>query len=171
MRKNSIKNTRINSEVQRELSEIISREIKDPRIHPMTTVVAVEVTPDLKYCKAYISVLGSEEAGKETIKGLKSAEGFVRRQLASRINLRNTPEITFVLDQSIEYGVNMTHLINEVTKDLDTDEPEADEDDLWGRQCRFTQTAVSGCLTGFEAYTQKGRQERRPFSLSGDEKL
>lgn len=96
----------------------------------MTTVVAVEVTPDLKYCKAYISVLGSEEAGKETIKGLKSAEGFVRRQLASRINLRNTPEITFVLDQSIEYGVNMTHLINEVTKDLDTDEPEADEDEL-----------------------------------------
>lgn len=130
MRKNSIKNTRINSEVQRELSEIISREIKDPRIHPMTTVVAVEVTPDLKYCKAYISVLGSEEDGKETIKGLKSAEGFVRRQLASRINLRNTPEITFVLDQSIEYGVNMTHLINEVTKDLDTDEPEADEDEL-----------------------------------------
>lgn len=96
----------------------------------MTTVVAVEVTPDLKYCKAYISVLGSEEAGKETIKGLKSAEGFVRRQLASRINLRNTPEITFVLDQSIKYGVNMTHLINEVTKDLDTDEPEADEDEL-----------------------------------------
>lgn len=130
MRKNSIKNTRINMEVQRELSEIIRGGIKDPRIHPMTTVVAVEVTPDLKYCKAYISVLGSEEAGKETIKGLKSAEGFVRRQLASRINLRNTPEITFVLDQSIEYGVNMTHLINEVTKDLDTDEPEADEDEL-----------------------------------------
>ena len=130
MRKNSIKNTRINSEVQRELSEIISREIKDPRIHPMTTVVAVEVTPDLKYCKAYISVLGSEEAGKETIKGLKSAEGFVRRQLAARINLRNTPEITFVLDQSIEYGVNMTHLIHEVTKDLDTDEAQADEDEL-----------------------------------------
>ena len=130
MRKNSIKNTRINMEVQRELSEIIRAGIKDPRIHPMTSVVSVEVTPDLKFCKAYISVLGSEEAGKETIKGLKSAEGFVRRQLASRINLRNTPEITFVLDQSIEYGVNMTHLINEVTKDLDTDEPEADEDEL-----------------------------------------
>ena len=130
MRKNSIKNTRINMEVQRELSEIIRGGIKDPRIHPMTSVVSVEVTPDLKFCKAYISVLGSEEAGKETIKGLKSAEGFVRRQLASRINLRNTPEITFVLDQSIEYGVNMTHLINEVTKDLDTDEPEADEDEL-----------------------------------------
>ena len=66
MRKNSIKNTRINSEVQRELSSIISRELKDPRIHPMTTVVSVEVTPDLKYCKAYISVLGNEEAAKDT---------------------------------------------------------------------------------------------------------
>lgn len=129
MRKNSIKNTRINSEVQRELSEIINREIKDPRIHPMTTVVAVEVTPDLKYCKAYISVLGSEEAGKETIKGLKSAEGFVRRQLANRINLRNTPQISFVLDQSIEYGVNMTHLINEVTKDLNTEDSSTDGDE------------------------------------------
>lgn len=118
MRKNSIKNTRINSEVQRELSEIISRELKDPRILPMTTVVAVEVTPDLKFCKAYISVLGSEEAGKETIKGLKSAMGFIRTQLARRVNLRNTPEITFVLDQSIEYGVNMTRLINEVTSGL-----------------------------------------------------
>ena len=115
MRKNSIKNTRVNSEVQRELSEIISRELKDPRIHPMTTVVAVEVTPDLKLCKAYISVLGDEEAGKDTIKGLKNAVGFIRTQLARRINLRNTTEITFILDQSIEYGVNMTRLIDEVT--------------------------------------------------------
>ena len=73
MRKNSIKNTRINMEVQRELSQIIRSEIKDPRIHPLTSVVAVEVTPDLKYCKAYISVLGDEEAGKATIEGLRSA--------------------------------------------------------------------------------------------------
>ena len=118
MRKNSIKNTRVNSEVQRELSEIISRELKDPRIHPMTTVVAVEVTPDLKLCKAYISVLGDEEAGKDTIKGLKNAVGFIRTQLARRINLRNTPEITFILDQSIEYGVNMSRKIDELTRDL-----------------------------------------------------
>ena len=130
MRKRSIKNTRVNTEVQRELSNIIRGGIKDPRVAPWTSVVAAEVAPDLKTCKAYISVLGSEEAGKETIKGLKSAEGFVRRQLAARINLRNTPEITFVLDQSIEYGVNMTHLIHEVTKDLDTDEAQADEDEL-----------------------------------------
>lgn len=105
-------------EVQRELSEIIRTEIKDPRIHPMTTVVSVNVTPDLKYCRAYISILGDEEAGKATIEGLKSAEGYIRRELARRVNLRNTPEIKFILDQSIEYGVNMSKLIDEVTKDI-----------------------------------------------------
>ncbi len=111
-------------EVQRELSEIIRSEIKDPRIHPMTTVVSVDVTPDLKYCKAYVSVLGDAEAAQETIQGLKSAVGYVRRELAHRVNLRNTPEITFVLDQSIEYGVHMSHLIDEVTKDLKEDTEE-----------------------------------------------
>ena len=126
MRKNSIKNTRINMEVQRELSQIIRSEIKDPRIHPLTSVVAVEVTPDLKYCKAYISVLGDEEAGKATIEGLRSAASFVRRELAHRVNLRNTPEIKFILDQSIEYGVNMSKKIDEVTKDLKTEGVEED---------------------------------------------
>lgn len=122
MRKNSIKNTRINGEVLRELSNIIRGEIKDPRINPMTSVVAVEVAPDLKSCKAYISVLGDEESQKNTIKGLRSAEGFIRTKLAKSINLRNTPEITFVLDQSIEYGVNMSHLIDEVTAGLKNEE-------------------------------------------------
>ena len=118
MRKNSIKNTRINMEVQRELSQIIRSEIKDPRIHPLTSVVAVEVTPDLTYCKAYISVLGSDEAAKAVVEGLRSAVGYIRKELARRVNLRNTPEIKFILDQSIEYGVNMSRLIDEVTKDL-----------------------------------------------------
>ena len=127
MRKNSIKNTRINAEVLRELSEIIRNSIKDPRIHPMTSVVSVEVTPDLKYCKAYISVLGNEDAAKATIEGLKSAEGYVRRELARRINLRNTPELKFILDQSIEYGVNMSKLIDEVTKDLHQGEGQDEE--------------------------------------------
>ena len=118
MRKNSIKNTRINGEVMRELSKIIQGEIKDPRIHPMTSVVSVEVAPDLKTCRAYISVLGNEEAQKETIAGLKSAEGYIRRQLAKTVNLRNTPEIRFILDQSIEYGVAMSKLIDDVNKNL-----------------------------------------------------
>ncbi len=114
MRKNSIKNTRINGEVQRVLAEIIRGEIKDPRICPWTSVVAVEVAPDLKSCKAWISVLGDEEAKNNTLLGLKSAEGFIKRQIAKTINLRNTPEITFVMDQSIEYGVNMSRKIDEV---------------------------------------------------------
>lgn len=119
MRKNSLKNTRINGEVLRELSNIIRGEIKDPRINSMTSVVAVDVAPDLKTCKVYISVLGDEQSQEDTIKGLKSAEGFIKTRLAKTINLRNTPELTFILDQSIEYGVNMTKLIDEVTKDLD----------------------------------------------------
>lgn len=116
MRKNSIKNTRINGEVQKVLSEIIRGEIKDPRISPLTSVVSVSVTPDLKTCKAFISVLGNEEAQTNTMAGLKSAVGYVRRQLAKELNLRNTPEITFVLDQSIEYGVNMSKLIDDVVQ-------------------------------------------------------
>ena len=114
MRKNSIKNIRINSEVQKELSNIIRTEVKDPRIHPMTSVVAVEVAPDLKSCKAYISVLGNEKAAEDTLEGLKNAVGYIRRALARSVNLRNTPEITFILDQSIEYGVHMTRLIDDV---------------------------------------------------------
>ena len=114
MQKNSMKNMRINGEVQRELSNIIRSEVKDPRIAPMTSVVAVEVAPDLKTCKAYISVFGDEEAQNNTIKGLNSAEGYIRLALAKSINLRNTPEIRFILDQSIEYGVNMSKKIDEV---------------------------------------------------------
>lgn len=125
MRKNSIKNTRVNSEVQRELASIIRGEIKDPRIHPLTSVVHVEVAPDLKTCKAYISVLGDQDAQESTLAGLKSAEGFIRRQLAHNLNLRNTPEIRFILDQSIEYGVHMSQLIRE--NHVDRAEEEKDE--------------------------------------------
>ena len=116
MRKNSVKNTRINGEVQRVLAEIIRGGIKDPRIAPMTSVVAVEVAPDLKTCKAWISVLGDEKAQADTLAGLKSAEGYIRNQLARTINLRNTPQITFIMDQSIAYGVNMSKLIDEVVE-------------------------------------------------------
>ena len=125
MRKNSIKNTRINSEVQRELANIIRGEIKDPRIHPLTSVVTAEVAPDLKTCKAYLSVLGDQEAQKKTLEGLNSAVGYIRRQLARNLNLRNTPEIRFIMDQSIEYGVHMSRLIDE----NHVEESGRDEDD------------------------------------------
>ena len=133
MRKNSVKNTRVNGEVMRVLAEVIRSEIKDPRINPMTSVVAVEVAPDLKTCKAWISVLGNEESQKDTLAGLKSAEGYIRNQLARKINLRNTPEIRFIIDQSIEYGVNMSRMIDEVNraddeKHVDDDQTEAGVD-------------------------------------------
>lgn len=122
MRKNSIKNTRVNAEVQRALAEIIRGEIKDPRISPLTSVVSVEVAPDLKNCKVYISVLGDEKAGQDTLAGLVRGEGFIRNCLARTINLRNTPQLHFVLDQSIAYGVDMSRKIDEVMKDTQQEE-------------------------------------------------
>lgn len=141
MRKNSIKNIRINGEVQKELSRIIREDLKDPRIHPMTSVMEVEVAPDLKTCKAYISVLGSDEEAKATVQGLKQAEGYIRRELARTVNLRNTPQIRFMLDQSTEYGVAMSRLIDEIAvkegrmagadeEDGYADEDEFDEDEF-----------------------------------------
>ncbi|MBQ8970859.1 MAG: 30S ribosome-binding factor RbfA [Lachnospiraceae bacterium] len=114
MRKNSRKNVRINAEVQRELADIIRAGIKDPRIAPMTCVTDVEVAPDLKTAKVYVSVLGDEDKKAETMEGLKSADGYIRHQLAERLNLRNTPELRFILDTSSEYGMKMSKLIDEV---------------------------------------------------------
>ena len=131
MRKNSIKNTRINGEVQKVLAEIIRGDIKDPRISPLTSVVAVEVAPDLKNCKAYISVLGNEQAQKDTLAGLRSAEGFIKNRLAKIINLRNTPELHFVIDQSIAYGVDMSRKIDEVVKDIVSEDEDVLEEDVF----------------------------------------
>lgn len=124
MRKNSVKNTRVNGEVQKVLAEIIRGELKDPRISPMTTVMAVEVAPDLKSCKAFISVLGDVQSQEDTLKGLNSAMGYIRTQLAKKINLRNTPEIKFIMDQSVEYGINMSKLIDEVNAGIHEREEE-----------------------------------------------
>lgn len=112
--KKSIKNTRINGEVQKELSRIIREEIKDPRIPLMTSVSDVIVTGDLKYAKIYISVLGSKKEKEDCMAGLKSATPFIRTQLAKTVNLRNTPELNFVLDESIEYGVEMYNKISKL---------------------------------------------------------
>lgn len=114
MRKGSIKNTRINSEVQKELANIIRGGIKDPRVAPMTCVTDVEAAPDLKTCKVYISVLGDEAVRKDTLAGLKNAEGYIRHELAHNLNLRNTPTLTFIADVSTEYGMKMSQLIDEV---------------------------------------------------------
>lgn len=139
MRKNSIKNTRINSEVQKALAEIIRSEIKDPRVPQFTSVTDVEVAPDLKTCKVWVSFLTQPERYDDAMKGLNKAEGFIRASLAKKINLRNTPEIRFVLDTSIEYGNRMSKLIDDTMKNMeekkkkygitdDSDDISSDED-------------------------------------------
>ncbi len=106
--------TRINDEILKETANIIRSECKDPRVNVLTVVTKVETTNDLKNCKIFVSVLGSEEEKKSAMEGLKNATGFIRKELATRINLRNTPELRFVLDESLEYSMRMNKLIEEV---------------------------------------------------------
>ncbi|MFP4698105.1 MAG: 30S ribosome-binding factor RbfA [Eubacteriales bacterium] len=115
MKKKTSRMIRINEEIKRELSSII-RSLKDPRIHPMTTIIEVDATNDLKHCKVFISVLGKEEEQKDSVQGLNNASSYIRTLLARTINLRNTPEIKFVGDQSIERSIRMSKLIDEVNK-------------------------------------------------------
>ena len=109
--------TRVNDEITKELANIIRGELKDPRIGVMTSVLRVETTQDLKYCKIFISVLGNDEEKKEVMKGLKSASGYIRHLLAERINLRITPELMFRLDDSVEYGIKMSKLIVQISNE------------------------------------------------------
>ena len=129
MRKgNNYKGGRTNSDVQRVLSHIIMNELKDPRINPVrTSITKLEVTKDLKYCKVYISVFGDDEKKKDAIAGLDSAKGYIRRTLAGSLNLRNTPELQFTLDNSIEYGVEMAKKIDDILGTSSEDEADADD--------------------------------------------
>ncbi len=106
---------KINEEVRRELANVI-RNLKDTRIPMMTSVVAVNVTSDLRYAKAYISVMGDEETKKKAMEGLRSAAGFVRREIGKKIDLRYTPEFVFELDHSIEHGAHIEKLLKSVEK-------------------------------------------------------
>lgn len=106
---------RINEEVRRELSEILREEVKDPRVDQhLLSVIKADTSKDLKYCKVFISILGDEEQRMETAKALKSAAGFIRRELAARLNLRNTPELKFVMDDSIEYSIHISQMLKEI---------------------------------------------------------
>ncbi len=129
MKKGSIKNNRINGEVLREITSIIRDEVKDPRIDPLLTVTRVEVTPDLQYCKCFVSSLGSDDDLKESIEGLKNAGGYIRRELAHRVNLRKTPELQFVPDRSMEYAIEMSKKIEALALagGMPKDEPEDEE--------------------------------------------
>lgn len=115
--KKSIKKTRINEAMQREVSRIIREEVKDPRIPLMTSVTHAEVTGDLRYANVYISIYGDDTQKSEAMKALSKATPFIRSKAASGLNLRYTPEIKFILDDAIEYGVNMISKINEIMKE------------------------------------------------------
>ena len=118
--------TRVNDEITKELANIIRGELKDPSIGVMTSVLRVETTQDLKYCKVYISVLGNDDEKAGVMKGLKSASGYIRHLLAERINLRITPELMFKLDDSVEYGIRMSKLIEQISS-----EPPVGEGELY----------------------------------------
>ncbi len=125
MKKGSNRMIRINDEIQKEISGIIRGDLKDPRIGVITSVLKVDTTADLKYCKVYISVLGDDSKKEEVIGVLKNASGYVRSLVAQRINLRVTPEIKFILDDSLEYSFKMDSLIKSVVK---SDEEKADDE-------------------------------------------
>lgn len=107
---------RIKEDIKRELASIL-REIKDPRLSPMTSVIAVEVTKDLKYAKVYVSVMGSEDEKTSSLQALKNATGFIKREIGSRLNLRGVPHPTFVIDRSIDYGAHINDLISKINKE------------------------------------------------------
>ncbi len=107
---------RISEEIKREMSSIIRNELKDPRVPEMVSITGVNVTKDLRYARIYISVLGSEEEKENAILGLRSAAGFIRREISQRLRLRYTPELLFELDNSIERGVYITKLINDTVR-------------------------------------------------------
>ena len=112
----SVREEKINTELKKELS-VILRDIKDPRVPSLISVMKTEVTKDLKFAKIYVSVLGSEEQKKDALKGLKSASSFLRREISRRLNLRITPELNFVIDDSIEYGNHILSVIQKINEE------------------------------------------------------
>lgn len=124
--KNNTRMSRINDEIFKEVSQIIRGEIKDPRVGAMTSVVRVDTTQDLKYCKVYVSVYGDAAQKESVMKGLKNASGFIRHLIAERVNLRLTPELIFKLDESAEYAVRMNQLMDEISKERKEREVQTD---------------------------------------------
>lgn len=110
---NNSRMIRVNEEILKESSQIIRGEIKDPRVTSMVTVTRVDTTNDLKYCKIYVSVLGDDKSKSDAIEGLTNASGYIRKRLATSINLRSTPSVKFILDDSMEYSMKISKLIKE----------------------------------------------------------
>ena len=128
MRKNSTKNRIVSQEVRRELSRLMLDGVKDPRIAPLTTITDVTVAPDLKTAKVYVSVYGDEETKKNTMDGLKNAGPFLRSMLARNLDMRLTPQLFFVLDDSLDYAMKIDNMIASLHAGEETEAEEAGED-------------------------------------------
>ncbi len=123
----SVRYDRINEELKKALSEIV-REMKDPRISPMTTILRVEATNDLKFAKVKVSVYDkSDDVRKETVAQLNRAEGFIARELGKRVDIRRIPTLKFTLDDSIEYAVHISEIINQLNSERKKDNTQDDE--------------------------------------------
>ena len=121
---------RIGEEIRRIISELLINGLKDPRVSSMTTVNKVDVTRDLSYAKIYVSVLGGEEEKKDTIDGLNSAKGFIRKTIGSNLDIRYIPQPIFVLDESIEEGIRMSKLIDDINRDQKNDSKEDYDEEI-----------------------------------------
>lgn len=108
---------RLGDLIRKEISDILLRQIKDPRVG-FCTIVRVDVSDDLRYAKVHVSIMGSESQQKSTLKGLKSASGFIRREIGRRVKIRHTPEVVFMLDESVKHSVRIAQLIEEQERDL-----------------------------------------------------
>lgn len=113
--KNNNRLGRIDEEFKKEISNIISYDLKEPKVTGLVSVTRVKVTPDLKYAKVWVSILNSKNT-EETLEGLKKSAGFIRSELAKRINLRYTPELSFVVDDSLEYGAKIDSILKDIIK-------------------------------------------------------
>lgn len=115
MAKNDARLNRINEELKKEISNILTFELKNPNVTGLISVTKAKITPDFKYAKIYVSILNSKNLDK-TMQGLKDSAGFIRSQIAKNINLRVTPELVFELDDSLEYGMKIENILKELKK-------------------------------------------------------
>ncbi|MCI9287186.1 MAG: 30S ribosome-binding factor RbfA [Clostridia bacterium] len=127
MPKNNTRFERINEELKKEISNIINYELNNPNVTGLISVTKAKITPDLKYAKVYVSILNSKNI-KETLAGLKKSSGYIRTEIAKRINLRITPELIFELDDSIEYGAKIDSILKDIMKDINPEKTDKGEE-------------------------------------------
>ena len=121
MPKNEKRLNRIDEELKKEITNILTYDLKNPNVTGLLSVTRVKITPDFKYAKVYVSIMNAKNT-KATFAAIKKSAGFIRTEIAKRVNLRITPELVFVLDDSIEYGTRIDAILKDIMKDVKPDE-------------------------------------------------